>query len=139
MMDSISSTPSHSVPHDTVHFSAEAIAGIASMDDFYAATGVMDILREREIRDVTQVWMNRTQCESLMDIVRRNAKKKHRRWSQHQLELAVSMDWLNYSPVSIPYVPEGEIWLFQSKEDADAAIEEYRAWLKTVEERKEEG
>ena len=80
MMDSISSAPSHSVPHDTVHFAAETIAGIASMDDFYAATGVMDILREREIRDVSQIWMNRTQCESLIDIVRRNAKKRHRRW-----------------------------------------------------------
>ena len=77
---SISSTPSHSVPHDTVHFSAESIAGIASMDDFYTATGIMGILRKREIRDVTQVWMNRPQCESLIDIVRRNAKKKHRRW-----------------------------------------------------------
>ena len=125
--------PSHSVFHETICFTEEMICGICSMDDFYKATGIAVLVKGKIITDVRQVWMNKLMCEGLEDIGEGNLKrqKKYRHWSEHALHTAVAMDWLCYSPAGIDYVPDGELWIW-SQEDAETAIEEYRAWLKEV-------
>ena len=123
--------PEHSVLHLTIPFTVEAISGICSMGDFYEATGLTVMMHDKTLTDVSQVWMNKSQCEGLQDIVRSNLKKsrKHKSLKGRTLDTAVAMDWLNYSPVGIPYVPENTLWIF-TLEDAKTAIEEYRTWLK---------
>lgn len=39
------------------------------------------------------------------------------------------MDWLCYAPVSVSYVPEGELWVW-TQNDASVALDEYRKWVK---------
>lgn len=122
--------PMHSVSYKVKYFTQEMIQGICSMDDFYRETGLLKLLESGEVVNVNQLWMNREQCEGLQDIVTKNLRKgRFKRTSQKVLDYSVAMDWLNYSPVSIPYVPEGEIWVFQ-KEDTDAAMNEYRNWYR---------
>lgn len=122
--------PMHSVSYKVKYFTQEMIQGICSMDDFYRETGLLKLLESGEVVNVNQLWMNREQCEGLQDIVTKNLRKgRFKRTSQKALDYSVAMDWLNYSPVSIPYVPEGEIWVFQ-KEDTDAAMNEYRNWYR---------
>lgn len=121
--------PNHSVEHTTIQFADDAISKIRSMDDFYNATGLVDIIKELGVTNVDQIWMNRDKCENLQDIVMGNLKKskKYKSWGDRALNTAVAMDWLNYSPVSIPYIPDNEIWIF-AKDDARIALEEYRDW-----------
>lgn len=122
--------PMHSVSYKVKYFTQDMIQGICSMDDFYRETGLLKLLESGEVVNVNQLWMNREQCEGLQDIVTKNLRKgRFKRTSQKTLDYSVAMDWLNYSPVSIPYVPEGEIWVFQ-KEDTDAAMNEYRNWYR---------
>lgn len=122
--------PMHSVSYKVTYFTPEMIQGICSMDDFYRETGLLKLLESGEVVNVNQLWMNREQCEGLQDIVTKNLRKgRFKRMSQKVLDYSVAMDWLNYSPVSIPYVPDGEIWVFQ-KEDTDTAMNEYRDWYK---------
>ena len=93
------------------------------------ATGLADVIKELGVTNVDQIWMNRTKCEGLQDIVMGNLKKskKYKNRGDRALNTAVAMDWLNYSPVSIPYIPDNEIWIF-AKDDARIALEEYRDW-----------
>ena len=121
--------PNHSVEHMTIQFADDAISKICSMDDFYNATGLADVIKELGVTNVNQIWMNRTKCEGLQDIVMGNLKKskKYKNRGDRALNTAVAMDWLNYSPVSIPYIPDNEIWIF-AKDDARIALEEYRDW-----------
>lgn len=121
--------PNHSVEHTTIQFTDDSISKIRSMDDFYNATGLADVIKELGVTNVDQIWMNRTKCESLQDIVIGNLKKskKYKNRGDRALNTAVAMDWLNYSPVSIPYIPDNEIWIF-TKDDARIALEEYRDW-----------
>lgn len=121
--------PNHSVEHMTIQFTDDAISKICSMDDFYNATGLADVIKELGVTNVDQIWMNRTKCEGLQDIVMGNLKKskKYKNRGDRALNTAVAMDWLNYSPVSIPYIPDNEIWIF-AKDDARIALEEYRDW-----------
>lgn len=121
--------PNHSVEHMTVQFTDDAISKICSMDDFYKATGLADVIKELDVTNVDQIWMNRIKCESLQDIVMGNLKKskKYKNRGDRALTTAVAMDWLNYSPVSIPYIPDNELWIF-AKDDARIALEEYRDW-----------
>ena len=78
--------------------------------------------------------MNRAECRELEDIVERNLRKqkKYKDWSDRWLHTAVAMDWLSYSPVSVPYVPEGEIWVW-NVEDFRIVLDEYREWRKETE------
>ena len=123
--------PEHSVPHQTITFTDQQIGSIQSMDDFYNATGITGMLQEKSVTRVDQLWMNRFQCENLEDIIEKNLKKsrKYKWMSERALRNAVAMDWLNYAPVSVPYVPDGEIWVFSS-DDAQTALTEYRDWSK---------
>lgn len=125
------SAPLHSVPHLTIPYESDDTASICSMEDFYKATGLTELVKDRTITDVRQIWMNKEVCEGLEEIVERNLRRqrKYRHWSDHTLHNAVAMDWLCYSPTSIPYIPEGELWIW-TLEDADTAIEEYRIWIK---------
>lgn len=123
--------PSHSVPHLIIPYTQEMISGICSMDDFYKAVGLTVLVKDKTVTDVQQVWMNKEECLGLEDIVEGNLKrqKKYKYWSEHALHTAVAMDWLRYSPVSIDYVPEGELWIW-TQEDAKIALDEYRKWIK---------
>lgn len=121
----------HSNPHATIKFSIKDVSHIVCMDDFYRATHMMNLLREGLIVDVQQVWMNNKQVIELENICLANMKQDERfdGYADRSKELAVSMDWLNYAPVSVPYIPEDEIWIW-AKEYYHAAMDEYRAWHK---------
>lgn len=121
--------PTHSLSHRTVLFDPTALAEIITMDDFYKATNVMDIITAGDITDVQQIWMNHQQCLDVNGLCKANARrsKRHRRKGWRWIEQAVAMDWLSYSPVSVPYVPVNEIWIW-STEDYKTAMDEYRQW-----------
>ena len=119
------------IPHLTIPFTAEQINGIASMGDFYQVTGLEQLVKEKTITTVNQVWMSRKQCEDLEEIVFRNLKKtkRFRGMSEKYILNAVAMDWLNYSPSSADYIPEWELWVF-TPQDADLFLEEHRERIK---------
>ena len=119
------------IPHLTIPFVEEQINGIASMGDFYQVTGLEQLVKEKTITTVNQVWMSRKQCEDLEEIVFRNLKKtkRFRGMSEKYILNAVSMGWLNYSPSSADYIPECELWVF-TPQDADLFLEEHRERIK---------
>lgn len=121
----------HTCLHDTLRFDPESTNHIACMDDFYKVTCVIHLIHEQLIQDVQQIWMNAEQCAQLNDLCKKNARqlKKYKHLSDKQLEHSVAMDWLCYAPVSVPYVPENEIWIW-STENYKQAMDEYRLWLR---------
>lgn len=123
------SSPTHCYQHDTICFSMDDIAHITCMDEFYKAVDMMVYLRDRHVQDIQQIWMNEEQCEVINALCKKNAKKskKYKHLNTREIESAVAMDWLCYSPVSVPYVPENEIWIW-STENYHTAMDEYRAW-----------
>lgn len=124
----------HSVSHKIIHFKMDQLRKIICMDDFYKAVGLMDNIKSGEIKDVCQFWMNHEQCLEINDLCKMNIRKdrKYKHFTDHYLEVSVGMDWLNYSPVSVPYVPINEIWVWPA-EDYETAMEEYREWNKNNE------
>lgn len=121
----------HSVPHQTVTFDAVALKKIVTMEDFYTAVGIIDKIKSGEIIDVQQMWMNRGQDLAINEMCKKNIRKskKFKHLTDKHLETRVAMDWLCYSPVSVPYIPVNEIWIW-SKENYKTALDEYRQWLK---------
>ena len=119
------------IPHLTIQFTQEQISKIASMGDFYQVTGLEQMVKEKTITDVNQVWMNRQQCEQLQELVIKNVKKsrKMRAMGDRYIRTSVAMDWLNYSPSSANYIPEWELWVF-TPDDANLFLEEYRERIK---------
>ena len=121
----------HTYRHHTISFDPAALENIACMDDFYSAVGLMRVVKGGGIADVQQIWMNADQANVVAEFCKQNIRKnkKYKNYSKHDLELAVAMDWLNYCPVSVEYVPENEIWIW-SAENYKEAMEEYRLWLR---------
>lgn len=119
----------HTHLHDTIRFKPEHIENIVCMDDFYRATHLVGLLEDGWVKDVQQLWMNEKQANTVVELCKQNIRKskKYKHYSPHDLDLAVAMDWLNYCPVSVPYVPENEIWIW-STENYKTAMEEYRLW-----------
>ena len=121
--------PSHSCTHLTVALPREAIDKAACMDDFFKLAGLAEQIKDGTIADIRQLWMNDKQCEQLREAMHKNARKD-KRWkhlSDHHLATAVGMDYLNYSPVAVAYVPPGQLWIWD-KEDRKTAMDEYRQW-----------
>lgn len=125
------SRPTHSHLHDVIRFSMKELSEIACMDDFYKNTCLIGLCQHGLIADVQQIWMNAEQCAQLNDLCKKNARqlKKYKHLSDDQLENSVAMDWLCYAPVSVPYVPENEIWIW-STENYKQTMDEYRLWLR---------
>ena len=121
----------HAYQHQTLSFDPAALENIVCMDDFYNTVGLMEVVKNDGIVDVQQVWMNADQANVVAEFCKQNIRKnkKYKHYSKHDLELAVAMDWLNYCPVSVEYIPENEIWIW-STEHYRQAMDEYRAWNK---------
>lgn len=113
-------------PDIILRFSDNDIAGIASIQDFYAATGLDDFISDGTVSSVDQVWMNFEQCEDMLAIAVKNLRKKHRSWSAQLVRAEASLDWANYSPVQSPFTPKGELWLFRASR-TEAAMDSLRA------------
>ncbi len=125
--------PSHSCTHQTLPISTEAVEKSACMADFFELTGLQEPIKEGAVTDIQQVWMNSGQCEALREALHRNARRD-KRWkylSDHHLATSVGMDYLNYSPVAVTYVPWGQLWIW-SKDDSDIAMKEFRQWISTA-------
>lgn len=107
------------------------LSGIACMEDFYKKTCLIGLCQQGIIADVQQLWMNDKQAIELENICLANIKqdKRYKHYSSHEKEIAVMMDWLNFSPVSVEYVPENEIWIW-APEHYKIAMDEYRQWYK---------
>ena len=121
----------HSAKHQTITFRPASLKKIITMEDFYKAVGLMGKFEEFGIVDIQQIWMNRGQDLELNDLCKSNARKsrKYKNMSDRHIETSIAMDWLCYSPVSVPYVPKNELWLW-TKEDYHIAMDEYRQWLR---------
>lgn len=126
--------PTHSVPYEVIQYDQSAVDPICCLGDFYQNIGLTERIKAGEVTNVDQVWMNKDECESLQDYMRKNIpkSKKHKHLKGKALDTAIAMDWLNYSPVAIPYVPKGELWIF-ALDDRTKAMEEYREWYRSQE------
>lgn len=113
-------------PDIILRFSDNDIAGIASIQDLYAATGLEDFISDGTVSSVDQIWMNDAQCEDILSIAVKNLRKKHRSWSAQLVRAEASLDWANYSPVQSPFTPKGELWLFRASR-TEAAMDSLRA------------
>lgn len=122
------------IPHLVIPILPDDIRDIASMADFFRALGLNRLFESRDVTDVSQMWMNKTACEGLEDIVFQNARKdkRYKYLTDHALKTAVAMDWLNYSPVSADYIPENELWVF-TLENAKKALDAHRAYIREKE------
>ena len=122
------------IPHLIILIPPEGIRDIASMADFFRVLGLNQLFESRDVTDVSQMWMNKAACEGLEDIVFQNARKdkRYKYLTDHALKTAVAMDWLNYSPVSVDYIPENELWVF-TLENAKKALDAYRAYIREKE------
>ena len=126
------------VSHVEYQFTDDQIKDIKSMWDFYKATGLAAMVENKTITNVWQIWMNQEQCEGLRDIVKANLVKtrRFRSASQKYLDNSVAMDWLNYSPVSAPYVPAYTLWVF-GQDQYTEAVDQHRQWIKENEGRED--
>ena len=84
--------PLHSVPHLTIPYESDDTAGICSMENFYKVTGLTELVKDRTITDVRQIWMNKEVCEGLEEIVERNLRRqrKYRRGRSNAGTYAIS-------------------------------------------------
>lgn len=132
-------TPLLPSPIKVVSFSKDNISAICCLGDFYEALGVGDLMKDGTADDISQYWMNKAVCEELEDIVFKNARKdrRYKHLRDKSLKTAVAMDWLNYSPVAVEYIPEDELWIF-SHDDSVAALNAHRAWLREKERKEHE-
>lgn len=118
-------------PDIVLRFSDDDIENIASVQDFYTATGLDDFISDGTVSSVDQVWMNFKQCEDILSIAVKNLRKQRRGWSTQAVRTAASLDWMNYSPVQSPFTPRGELWIFRASRK-EAAMDALRAtkWWK---------
>lgn len=103
-----------------IKFKIEDMKDITTMADFMRKIGILfkEPGSEKEtllITDVRQYSMNKKSAAILRDYLLSNQKlQKDRRLknlSKQGYEMAVAMEWLNYSPVEKDEIPEDEIWL----------------------------
>lgn len=101
--------------------------GVCSMNDFYARTHLIELMRAGLISDVAQIWMNRKNCDILHDSLYESLRKsrKYKDFTDKYLRTSSAMDWLNYAPVGIEWLPEDEIWVWET-EEATQRINVYR-------------
>lgn len=92
------------------------------------ATGLFDMVKSREVTDVSQVWMNEAQNDLLLECMKKNLRKdrKFKMYTNKYIDNSAAMDWLNYSPVSDSEVPEFELWVYAPGE-VKATMEARRA------------
>lgn len=92
-----------------IQFRLEDFSKIMSIEDFYKKIGVYEYIKSRQITNIEQIHMLRSECELLLDIMQSSQKRK-----DEHTKFSVSMDWLNYSPVSHVSFNAGEIVILES-------------------------
>lgn len=99
-----------------------AILNAKSVEDFFKAVGVFELIKSGEVAQVDQLWMNDQQCDLLCEKIKENLRKdkRFRHHSGHFIDTSAAMDWLNYSPVSAFEVPADELWVWTKDEVMDA-------------------
>lgn len=124
------SAPEHTGNYIVIPFEESSLGHIVTMDEFYQAVQLIDMFRSGAVNNVQQIWMNEEQCSEVNKLCKRNAKKDKRfkHLSDHYIETSVGMDWLCYSPVSVPYVPRNQLWIWDH-DSFEKAMEEFRHWL----------
>lgn len=97
------------------------------MDDFYQKTGLFPLIKEGTVKDVTQIWMNRKQCEEMREQMKKNAKKDKRfkGFTDKYIATQIGFDWLMYAPVASYLVPYDQLWIW-AYEDMETAMQLHR-------------
>ena len=115
-------------------FNRTAFTASASMDDFYREVGVVPYFDDGTVKNLNQVWANTAEMQLLRKAMRKNIRRRaaNRGYTKQKNNSIVNEDWMMRGPVHSDKVPRGEIWIYETPEEAKQQLEE-----KFVEERKD--
>lgn len=115
-------------------FNRTAFTASASMDDFYREVGVVPYFDDGTVKNLNQVWANTAEMQLLRKAMRKNIRRRaaNRGYTKQKNNSIVNDDWMMRGPVHSDKVPRGEIWIYETPEEAKQQLEE-----KFAEERKD--
>ena len=107
-------------------FNRTAFTASASMSDFYREVGVAFYMENGTVKSLNQVWANEDEMEALRKAMRKNIRRRaqNRGYSKKQNNAIVNEDWMMRSPVQSHDVPRGELWIYESLEEAQSKLKE---------------
>lgn len=107
-------------------FNRTAFTASASMSDFYNEVGVASYMEYGTVKSLNQVWANEDEMEVLRKAMRKNIRRRaqNRRYSKKQNNNIVNEDWMIHGPVQSHDVPRGEIWIYESLDEAKTKLKE---------------
>ncbi|MEI6296227.1 MAG: hypothetical protein WCO84_01095 [bacterium] len=96
-----------------IKYNIEDFKDIISMGDFYKKLGMYDMFEKKIVTNVSQMFMEKENCEKLLEFMKSNYKKNKeiKHYHQKQAHNLCTMDWINYSPVSKDDISKDEFWI----------------------------
>lgn len=109
-----------------VKFDHTAFTASAPMADFYLAVGVGPLFEDGTIKTLNQVWANDREMEHLRKALRRNIRRvpENRGFPKKKNNDIANQDWSLNGPVHSTDVPLGELWIYETPEEAKQLLEE---------------
>lgn len=107
-------------------FNHTAFTGSRSMADFYQTVGVSSLFEDGTVKTLNQVWANDREMERLRKALRKNIRRApaNRGYTKKQNNNIVNENWSLYSPVMDSSVPAGELWVYDTPEEAKQKLNE---------------
>ena len=107
-------------------FNHTAFTGSRSLADFYRMVGVASLCAGGTVKTLNQVWANDREMEHLRKALRKNIRRTpaNRGYTKKQNNDFANQDWSLYSPVMDSMVPIGEIWVYETPEEAKQKLNE---------------
>lgn len=107
-------------------FNHTAFTGSRSMADFYQMVGVGPLFEDGTVKTLNQIWANDREMERLRKALRKNIRRApaNRGYTKKQNNNITNENWSLYSPVMDSSVPIGEIWVYETPEEARQKLNE---------------
>ena len=107
-------------------FNHTAFTGSRSMADFYQTVGVGPLFEDGTVKTLNQVWANDREMERLRKALRKNIRRApaNRGYTKKQNNDIANENWSLYSPVMDSSVPAGELWVYETPEEAKEKLNE---------------
>lgn len=117
-----------------VHFDHTAFTSSSSMADFYLAVGVGPLFEDGTIKTLNQVWANDREMEHLRKAMRRNIRRApaNRGFTKKKNNDIANQDWAMNGPVHSEEVPLGELWIYETPQEAKQFLEERFASQRSI-------
>lgn len=97
---------------NVVKFTPDTYKKCVISEDFYKAIALWDTIKSGEIHSVYQMRINPATYISIEGRMKINWHKLRRTrvMGKDRAQVAITFDWMNFSPVQDESIPENEIW-----------------------------